>query len=453
MAASEQPAESVTDTRRIARQVGLLGSGAVIGLVLRLTQSALLARLLGLESFGTLATVVAVGAIVARVGDLGLPNAAAYFVRKEPGTLGAILRIIAGNFGFCAALSLLVVLAQPHVAAGLAPELGATPWARVAVVVYFAGGTPLAILPGLVNAIGDHRAFVRLATLDALIQACLAVLAVVVAGPNFLHVIVALAVAQWLAVGRYVWHLRRYRSRHTPVHAGAREVYRYGLRVHWGVVMKLISTRADLLIVRALLTASHAGLYAVALTVRDIGLLPQTVYAAPFQNLVVDREKVGGGSDRAVVLTSLLLQLGISLAMGAAATIALPLLIPLVYGPAFAPAAGPAAILFLSVIFLLPASLCWMTYNSKARPELTSIVLTASGVLGPLSTYVALRAGWGLYGAAIAGLATSALTFLLSVGLLWRIQRYGGEDLRLAVGRIRQLISASLGRMWPRIRR
>jgi O-antigen/teichoic acid export membrane protein len=363
-----------------------------------------------------------------------------YFARRHPGSLPSLLRIVAGDFVLALALGSAVAAALPHLPTPWAMELRATPWAVPLVAAFFAVGTPLAILPGLVNAIGDYTGYVRLSILDAVLQACVAVGAAVLVGSDFLTVVGALALAQTFAVVRYGWTLARRGG--DSVRIPAREAYTYGLRVQWGVIMKLLSTRADLLIVSAVLTARDTGLYSVALTLRDIGLLPQAVYAAPFQNRLVDKARDPSGSDRTLVLTSLLLQLGLGLAMAIAAALTLPWLIPLVYGSAFAAAGGPAVVLFLSVAFLLPASLCWMTFNSKARPELTSVILTASGLMGPLLTWAMLRAGYGLWGAAVAGIASAGLTFALSAALLWRVQGYRRADLGASVSRVRSLLGA-----------
>ncbi len=428
--------------RKLAAQLGTLGSGAAVGLGIRFAQSALVARLLGVEEFGKLAGVVALGVIVSRVADLGLPNAASYFARRHPGSLRSLLRIVAGDFLLALTLGTAVAAALPHLPSPWAADLRATPWAVPIIAAFFSVGTPLGILPGVVNAIGDYTGYVRLTILDAVLQACFAVGAAVVVGADFLTIVGALALAQTLAVGRYVWTLRRRGG--NAVRIPAREAYAYGLRVQWGVVMKLFSTRADLLIVGAVLAARDVGLYSVALTLRDIGLLPQTVYAAPFQNRVVDRSRHPAGSDRTLVLTSLLLQAGLAVGMATVAALTLPWLIPLVYGSEFRNAGGPAVILFLSVVFLLPASLCWMTFNSKGRPELTSLILTASGLLGPVLIWLALRAGFGLWGSALAGVGTAGLTFLLSGALLWKLQGYTRDDLAASLARVRSLFTAML---------
>jgi O-antigen/teichoic acid export membrane protein len=112
------------------------------------------------------------------------------------------------------------------------------------------------------------------------------------------------------------------------------------------------------------------------------------------------------------------------------AVIALPYLIPLVYGASFVPAVVPSALLFASLLFLAPASLCWMTFNAKGHPHLTSLLLTAGGIIGPVLTYSMIRAGYGLMGVAAGAVLTSAITLALAVLMLQRLQHYRRRDLR-----------------------
>jgi O-antigen/teichoic acid export membrane protein len=440
----------VSSTRKgFSRQLGVLGSGVVVGLVIRFVQSALVARLLGVAEFGQLAAVVAVVAIVSRVNDLGLPGSLSYYFRSRPGSLHSILAVIASNFVWCSAVAIALTLVAPGLPLPFAADLRAAPDLQLSFAAYLALTTPATILPGLLTAAGDYGWYVRLTNLDALLQAVFTIGAIILFGASYRFVVPALALEQGLAVIAYLWYVRRYRHRSPRVGLRLREAYAYGLRLQWGVVMKLISNRADLLIVGALLPVSQVGLYSVALGLRDLGLLPQSAYAAPFMNLVIDRSRDGGASDRIPVLTTLILQIVLSLVMVLAAVAALPLLIPGIYGPDFALAVGPSIVLFTSVIFLAPASLCWMTYNAKGRPHLTSVVLTAGGVLGPLLTYTLVSRGLGLYGASAAGVVVAAVTFALSVYLLVRLQGYRRSDYQQAIHRVRLLA----GQAWAHIGR
>lgn len=428
------------DKKTLSQQLGVLGSGVVLGLAIRLVQSALVARLLGVAQFGQLAAVVAFVTIVSRISDLGLPGSVSYHFRREPGSLPSLLRVVGSNFVLCCGVAVAITFLAPHLPLPFAADLEHSTGLRFALAGYLAVSTPATILPSLLTAAGDYGSYVRLTNLDALAQAVFVLGVILIFGASYQPIIAALGIEQALAITVYLAYLRRYRHRTAEVFLPARTAYTYGLRLQWGVIMKLISSRADLLIVGALLPVTQVGLYSIALGLRDLGLLPQAVYAAPFMNLVIDRSKDDRQSDRIPVLTALILQVGLSIAMVVAALVALPLLIPIVYGPAFAPAVGPSNLLFVSLVFLAPASLCWMTCNAKGHPHLTSAILTASGILGPLLTFALVSRGYGLYGASAAGVAGAALTFVLSVYFLARLQSYRKQDYREALQRARLML-------------
>jgi O-antigen/teichoic acid export membrane protein len=425
----------VNVSRKLSAQLGIIGSGVLIGLVCRFVQSAALARLLGVEEFGKYATLVALMAIVSRLNDLGLPSVVAYYFRRTPGSFASLMRIVRLDFVWCCAASLVVAGVAAHLPLAIADDFRGAWVLQVGLAAYIAVNTPTWILPGFISAAGDYSSYARFTNLDAALQAVLAVGSCLVFGPSYIHVLGALTVEQALMSGIYLRFLRRYRSGGPKVEIPMRETLSYGLRLHWGMLMKLLSSRADILTVGALTNPALAGLYSVALNVRDIGLLPHAVYAAPFQNLVIDRSLVGDASDRSPVLRGLFLQMALSLAMAIGAGIALPVLIPAVYGAAFRAAVVPAVVLFASVIFLGPAGLCWMAFNAKGRPDFTSLVLTTSGIAGPVLTYFLISNGHSLTAAAGGSFLVSGVTFALSIVLLQRIQRYRGAEIRDALTR------------------
>jgi O-antigen/teichoic acid export membrane protein len=428
-------------SQKLSAQLGALGSGVVIGLVLRMLQSAVVARLLGLTEFGKYATVVALMAIVSRVNDLGLPNTVAYYFRRSRGAFGSLIRVIYLNALWCWVVSLAVAFAVPHLPLAVAADLRESLPRELLLAGFIAVNTPTWILPGFVTASGDYTSYARLTNLDAALQAAFSIGACLMFGASYLNVMAALAVEQVLMTGIYLWFVGRYRGQTAEQPVSVRETISYGLRLQWGVLMKLLSSRLDILTVGALTNAKLAGLYSVGLNIRDIGLLPQSVYAAPFQNLVIDRSRENS-SDRAAVMTALLLQIMLSLLMAVVAVVALPILIPAVYGQAFLASVAPAVVLFLSVIFLGPAGLCWLTFNAKGRPQTTSLLLTAAGVVGPGLTFALLATGHGLIGAAWGTVATGALTFVLCVRFLQKIQHYRWEDVRVGWKRVRSFLRA-----------
>ena len=247
-------------------------------------------------------------AIVSRVNDLGLPNTVAYYFRRSRGAFGSLIRVIYLNALWCWVASLAVAFAVPHLPLAVAADLRESFSRELLLAAFIAVNTPTWILPGFVTASGDYTSYARLTNLDAALQAAFSIGACLMFGASYLNVMAALAVEQVLMTGIYFWFVGRYRGQAPDQPVSVRETISYGLRLQWGVLMKLLSSRLDILTVGALTNAKLAGLYSVGLNIRDIGLLPQSVYAAPFQNLVIDRSREDS-SDRAAVMTAILLQI------------------------------------------------------------------------------------------------------------------------------------------------
>jgi O-antigen/teichoic acid export membrane protein len=355
----------------------------------------------------------------------------AYFYRRSPGALRELLSTIRLNFIWCIIASVALALLSLRLPVSFAYDLSTSTSFFVSLVAYTALATPASILPLLVTASGDFAAYVKLTNGSAILQTGLILVACLTFGSQYEHVVAALALGQLLLIAGVLVHLRRQLARHQSTLLGLRTVYTYGLRSQWGALMKLLSHRLDILIVSSLVTAADVGRYSLAVSLRDIGLLPQSVYAAPLQNAVIDREKNPAVSDKTLVLGSLILQVGLSVLLAVIAVVSLPYLIATIYGPSFARAGKPAVVLFTSIVFLGPAAVCWVTFNSKGRPELNSMVMTAAALIGAVSTYL-LTSSHGLYGAAGAVVLTSAVTLLLSLVLLIRIQKYQASDLPVA---------------------
>jgi O-antigen/teichoic acid export membrane protein len=235
----------------------------------------------------------------------------------------------------------------------------------------------------------------------------------------------------------------RYISRFSPAQAeqtiSAGQCYGYGLRIKWAEVMKLLSGRIDLLVVAAALPAAQVGVYSLVLGLREFGLAPLRVYAGILQNLLVDRERAGQDA-RGLIIGSIVLQGGISLALCAAAATCFPFVLPLVYGGRYAGVSTPAILALCGTAFLSVAGLCWTVFNMSGRPEMTSAIVTLSGLVAPPLVFLLAR-NYGLNGAALAGVLTAIITCVLSLVALVRVRRYRAADFFVAVGGLRSLLA------------
>ena len=435
--------------RSLAGQLAVLTSGAAASLCFRVLQAGVLARLLGLDEFGKYVTFVAIMAIVSRASDMGLPAAVAYHLRQEPRGFDTLYRLVWGNFVWTVLPATATAMAAAHLQSAVTADLHRTGYAIPLFVAFIAVNTPTWVFPAFLTASGDYSAHARLTTLDVASQAAAAIAACLWAGPSALNVIAFLTLEQAFMTALYAWLIRRYR-RADRVRLPVRAVLWYGLRMQWGVLMKLLTGRLDIVLVGALRGPAMAALYAAASSIRDIGLLPLAAYAAPLQNMVIDRAATSG-SDRRAVLASLMLQCALSLTLATLAVPLLPWVVEHLYGDAFRDGTGPAVILFVGVIFLGPAALTWLVFNAKGRPGTTSAIMTGAGVFGPLTTWGVLTLGRDLTAVAVGNLVLGCATLLWSLVALQRLQRYRFDEfsgaLRLAWARMRDVVEAARQRI------
>lgn len=427
--------------KELRGSLGILASGTLVNLLVGLGQGILIARLLGLEDFGRYATLSAFATVVAKLCDLGLPNAYSYFYRRYPQALPSLLRLLGVVMAWCLLVAVGIMALGSLWVLPFLPDLRQSGDVLIALTILIVAGTCLNILVATALATGNYPFFASLNSASNIIQTAVIVGAAVRGAVSLelflgLTAVVQLCVA--IAAGLYFVRLAGRGDAH-PLRAGV--VLSYGLRSQWGVLLKQMSSRFELLFVAGVLSPAQVGMFSLALSVRDAGLMPQSIYSAPLQNLLIDRNHPGQlSNDRSAVLVSILLQLGLSSFMTVGAAVALPVLIPLLYGTDYAPAVAPAITLFATIIFFGAAGICWIAFNAKGHPELTSLTLTFTGVPGPF--LVALMASrFGLMGASLAALVMAMLTFVISFAGIVRLQRYSWAEFREALQQTPQFVS------------
>jgi O-antigen/teichoic acid export membrane protein len=314
----------------------------------------------------------------------------------------------------------------------------------VAFGTLIAVGTPLVILTSTVIATGNYKFVAVLNCATALIQICL-ILLFGLLGSISLQVVVGIAALASLLVTTVVTVFFVRRARHVSTSSiGMREVISFGLHLQWGVLIKQISSRCELLFVVGILTPAQTGLFSLALSVRDAALAPQGIYTAPLQNLIIDRNRPDGlANDRSAIPVSILLQLIFATAMTVGAALALPFIIPLLFGQEFKAAVGPAIVLVASTIFIGATGICFIAFNAKGRPQFTSLLQAAIGIPTPFVIYFMAQA-FGIYGASLAALLMAAMGLILSFGVIARMQRYTTAELRTSLHRTPHVLFAIL---------
>jgi O-antigen/teichoic acid export membrane protein len=420
-------------------KLAVMASGTVGSMALTITQSIVVARLLGPRELASYAAVSVAALLSAQLNDWGLANAFAYYARRHPAAVRSLLRVLRRHLITGLLLTTAVGILGTRLQIGGIRDVFAPPWFVAVLVAFVTLGTAAAVLPVFVLARGRYSTYVAFTNGTVLLQLSFIIIAYAVAGASWRAFITAAACAQAVIVALEFRFISQHSKADREETISARECYGYGLRIKWAEVMKLLSGRIDLLVVAAVLPAAQVGVYSLVLGLREFGMAPLRAYAGILQNLLVDRERTGQDS-RGLVLGSLILQSGLSLALCAGAVVCFPFLLPAMYGSRFAGAIIPAILAVCGTAFLSIAGLCWTVFNMSGRPEVTSAIVTVAGVIAPPLVFV-LAQSHGLNGAAFAGVLTAGITCALSLIVLMRQRHYRMDDLYAAVGSLRKVLA------------
>jgi O-antigen/teichoic acid export membrane protein len=415
-----------------------LGTGVAVGRTLSLLQSIVIARMLGPADLGHYATLVSICALVSRVGDFGLPHAFSYFARISPGSLRSLLRILGINILVGCALYVVAIAAIFQFSLPAFDEIQASAAWTLVLFLFLVLSTVWGLLPVLLMAAGEYRKYMLYSNVLIVLQIALQYVYYLILGAGFLSLFAANLTALTLMSFMLAVRQLRLPPSESVETVSARQCYRFGLQVQWGVLMKLASTRLEVPLISGLLPGAATGSYSLASNLREASFIPLQLYAGIFQNSLIDRNKEPGRAPGALIVRTLLLQALLYMAIAAAAGLTLPYLIPLVYGPDYAMAIKPAVILVGSSVFTGLAGLCWIAFNSSNRPHLTSLVITVSGIASPM-LIVAVAPVYGLMGVATASLGASVLSFALSLWLTIRLYGLGRKDIVQALREIRRV--------------
>lgn len=370
-------------------------------------------RWLGPEGKGTLSTLLLVGVLASYACSLGLGDAAVFFVQRKQFDVSEALSaslipvIVASLFG----IGLLWVTAwvadwrQIHHSVQLASLL--LPVATLAyLLASFEEAAERLVVTGIVSAVSSIAS--TLATVGFIVFLKLDV---------FGGVLAALLAATFSLVA-LIFTLRSQGVQTRPKLnlLYLKAALRYGTVVEASFILVSITSRADLLVVYALLGPRSAGWYAVALTLGElVAYAPDAVSVAAFPRLA------GVGGAEARELAPRIFRVGVAAAIvGASAlTVVIPVLVPIAFGQPFLRAIPPAIVLtWGAVLWSAQWLLCRMgAARGYTRAYFACFATTATLMIG---LDILLLRFVGMIGASVIASVSSGLGFLLALLLLRR---------------------------------
>ena len=410
-----------TGVGRIGHVAALLAASAV-GRLCQLAYVMIVARTLGLEAFGELATVTAFLAILGVVSDFGLSRLVVRDVARDP-VLGGSYLVQSLAIRAILAVVAALVLGLTVTLLGYSPSTRLAAWVGgLSLVTGAAALTVVAILSA-------RERMRQVAILSALVGVLTLATAwpVLAAGWGVVGLLAALAVVNLAQAGLGGWWIRRDGLAAGPVPAPSlRALGRFlalGLPYAGFNLLSIVYLRAAPVLLSALQGKEAVGLYMAAFRlVEAFALVPLAVVTALFP-LMATQARSGDGSlgrtyGQAIRLLGLL-----AFPLAAGTTLLAAPLVDLVYGTAFREASELLAILVwgLALLYLnAPVGNVILGSDEAARYLPWAALHTGASVI--VTGWLAARAG--VRGAAWGFVLAEAAGFILQ---LWFVRGLVGR--------------------------
>jgi O-antigen/teichoic acid export membrane protein len=382
-------------------------------LVLGLGSSIATARALGPAGRGVFALATVSGGLALLVVGIGLQQALAFFVARDPSSWPRAVGLAtwAGGWLGTAAATLSIVAVALSASHDLEPSL-------IAVAVSLPAGLAAQNLIGVLQGLQRLRAF-NLARLSApLVSTVLLIVLALTGAATAFEAVLAYALGLCAGLAATTWWLRDVRIAR-PAHGWAMAVVRYGLVVNIGSIAYQANRQLAVLVVASVGTLADVGRYGVALGYA--GPVAAIATAIAFHAL----PEVAAVSDtlewRSVAARRIRLAVVGTLPVAVAMVALAPVLIPLVFGDAFRPSIAAAQWLCAALALLGIAHVLHEICRGIGAIVMSATIETL-GAGGSLAVLIIVVPGSGIAGA---GAVTASMYALTCVALGALVARYG----------------------------
>ncbi len=410
---------------KFKQNVGATVSAQLVGLILSITNAAIIARWLGPEGKGMLALALLVPGMLGLFLSGGIGVANVYFAgsrRLDVPTLTA------NSVGFAVIAVILGI--------GVVGGLVATGWLEAVVpgvpiwlVLIAMLGLPAGLLGGYFSTILQglqHIVTVNLVNLAKVaLTLALTLLLVIGLQLSLIGALVASLGAGAVAAMVTGALLRREGATFTPLWdlSVMRPTFSFGLRGHIGNVLQFFNYRLDVFIVNYFLGPASVGIYIVSVMVTELlWYLPNAVGFVIFPKAAATRpEALNAFTPRVFRITLGLTALG---ALGLA-VIGKPL-IQVIFSSAFISAYVPMLVLLPGVILLGGAKVLTNEIAGRGYPHYNSVNSGLALVLTVVLDLI-LIPRHGIVGAAVASSVAYAVIFFTAIGFYLTVSRRANE--------------------------
>jgi O-antigen/teichoic acid export membrane protein len=425
-------------TSAFARDAGVLGASQGIAIAFAVVQGIIVARILGPRSYGVVALVSGIPALVYVFFDIRSVDAAVRYLGEFVG---------AGRDAEALAFFRLTILADVAVSmVALTVVAGTSRWAAahvagdqsvaVLLIVYAVGivcHAPALGSSAVLMTVGRYRTLATLTVVVSVVRAAL-IVGLVAGGLGVAGAVVGGAVAQATEgmlllmagsrISRESWGGRWMSADLAPLRPRYREILRFLFWSDFGSLLGLVTKQLDIVVVGFFAGPIQAGYYRLA---KSIGSLPGVVIS-PLQNVTYQRFarlRAAGAEELRTALRRVAMVVALPLAALTILTIpVVPIALRLVAGPRYAPAAVAAQVFVaLSAVWMLTF---WLKPIALTLQEVRAWALTAGvTALMSITGFLLVTPTYGFEGTAFARLIAGTFGQCFLVVYLARGYRHG----------------------------
>ena len=371
----------------------MVAMGNVIPPAAAIISAPLLARSLGVEGRGLVAAATAPLFLAMFISTCGLPDAATYFIARDPAR--------ARKYGRLAAMLMIgPAIAATLICIALTPILSAGDHTLAKLMVISSCALPVVLGVTMLRAIASAKRRWRSVANEQIISALIRI--VLIVGFFGLGHLTRLEATLITASAPYIGALAYLRRPTSDVPTASapvdtvnpRTLMSFGVKVWIGAISGVLLLRLDQTVMTPLSNARQLGLYAVAANFAEVALIVNNAFRDVSFVSQASQYSAARAAGSARVAG------GASAVLGVLIGLAVPVLIPLGFGSAFDAAEPVTIVLIAAVVLGTPGSVAGATLTGRGQPSRRSLSLAIGCVaniilLFPLAhLYGAIGAAW-----------------------------------------------------------
>jgi len=396
----------------------------ILGILIGLGYTIVVARVLGPNGYGVFALVLFFPTLLITLSNLGVAPATVFFISRNDFPVGEVVKsnLLIGILLFTLAVIVgvfLIIFWGNSLFHGVSLKLLALG------LLIIPGSLLLGFITAIFQGLQNFRRFNIMSILPQLIIFVLSALGIICFGGSIKLLIWANIIGHVISIGVCFWWLREFLASNYGVNLFyLMSCLRYGLKAHLSNILAFLNYRIDILLLVFFLSPSAVGIYTASVQVAErLWVLSQsfsTVLLPMISELKEDestRHKLTPFIARWVLFLTFLFSLAIAFLS--------PLIVDILFGNAYINAVGALCILLPGIVLGALSRILSNDIAGRGRPEINMYIALITVAVNIIANIV-LIPRMGINGAALATTLSYSFNTVLKIiaysmvsGLKW----------------------------------